>query len=57
MKIEKNLTLLLILLLFSSTSILITNISLSTLVYAQQNQTETKNQIPEAAKGPAIPSK
>ncbi len=57
MKIEKNLTLLLILLLFSSTSILITNISLSTSVYAQQNQTETKNQIPEAAKGPAIPSK
>ncbi|HYJ02002.1 MAG TPA: MBL fold metallo-hydrolase [Nitrososphaeraceae archaeon] len=56
MKIEKNLTLLL-LLLFSSTSILITNISLSTSVYAQQNQTETKNQILEAAKGPAIPSK
>jgi glyoxylase-like metal-dependent hydrolase (beta-lactamase superfamily II) len=29
----------------------------STSVYAQQNQTETKNQIPEVAKGPAIPSK
>jgi len=55
MKRGKKLTFLLILLLFSSTSILIT--TLSTSVYAQQNQTETKNQIPEAAKGPAIPSK
>jgi glyoxylase-like metal-dependent hydrolase (beta-lactamase superfamily II) len=56
MKIHRNPSLLL-LLLFSSTSILITNISLFTSVYAQENQTETKNQIPEAAKGPAIPSK
>jgi glyoxylase-like metal-dependent hydrolase (beta-lactamase superfamily II) len=56
MKIHRNPPLLL-LLLFSSTSILITNISLFTSVYAQENQTETKNQIPEAAKGPAIPSK
>ena len=55
MKRGKKLTFLLILLLFSSTSILIT--TLSTSVYAQQNQTETKNQIPEVAKGPAIPSK
>ena len=57
MKKEKKSTFLLLLLLFSSTSILITNISLFTSVYAQENQTETKNQIPEAAKGPAIPSK
>ena|SRR5688572_11738933 len=57
MKIEKNLTFLLLLLLFSSTSILITNIPLFTSVYSQENQTETKNQIPGAAKGPAIPSK
>ncbi|HZB65430.1 MAG TPA: MBL fold metallo-hydrolase [Nitrososphaeraceae archaeon] len=57
MKKEKKSTFLLLLLLFSSTSILITNITLFTSVYAQENQTETKNQIPEAAKGPAIPSK
>jgi len=57
MKIEKNLSFLLLLLLFSSTSILIINI-LFTSVYAQENQTEEeKNQIPEAAKGPAIPPK
>ena len=56
MKIQRNPPLLL-LLLFSLTSLLITNISLFTFVYAQENQTETKNQIPEAAKGPAIPSK
>src|SRR5919112_400014 len=56
MKIQRNPSLLL-LLLFSLTSLLITNISLFTFVYAQENQTETKNQIPEAAKGPAIPSK
>jgi hypothetical protein len=46
--------------LLSTISILaIITISLSTsVVYAQENQTkETKNQIPEAAKGPAIPSK
>ena len=56
MKIEKNLNFLLILLLFSTMSIL-TTISLFTSVYAQENQTEEKNQIPDAAKGPAIPSK
>jgi glyoxylase-like metal-dependent hydrolase (beta-lactamase superfamily II) len=56
MKIDKNLNFLLILLLFSTMSIL-TTISLFTSVYAQENQTEEKNQIPEAAKGPAIPSK
>src|ERR671913_726753 len=57
MKKEKKSTFLLLLLLFSSTSILATTISLSTSIYAQENQTETKNQIPEEAKGPAIPSK
>ena len=57
MKIEKNLNFLSILLLFSTMSILATTLSLFTSVYAQENQTETKNQIPEAAKGPAIPSK
>jgi hypothetical protein len=51
MKKEKKSTFLLLLLLFSSMSIIITNISLSTSVYAQENQTEEKNQIPEAAKG------
>src|ERR671911_1266833 len=56
MKIPKNPTLLLLFLL-STVSILATTISLSTSIYAQENQTETKNQIPEAAKGPAIPSK
>ncbi len=56
MKIEKNLTFLLILLLFS-TILVLTTISLFTSVHAQENQTETKNQIPEAAKGPVIPSK
>jgi hypothetical protein len=53
MKIEKNLNFLLILLLFSLTSLLITTISLFTSVYAQENQTET-TQIPEAAKGPVF---
>ena len=56
MKIQRNLPLFLL----STISILaIITISLSTsVVYAQENQTEeTKNQIPEAAKGPAIPSK
>ena len=56
MKIEKNLPFLFILLLFS-TILVLTTISLFTSVYAQENQTEQKNQIPEAAKGPAIPSK
>src|SRR5918993_2723539 len=56
MKIPKNPTLLLLFLL-STVSILATTISLSTSIYAQENQTETKNQIPEEAKGPAIPSK
>src|SRR5215211_4440825 len=56
MKIQRNPPLFLL----STISILaIITISLSTsVVYAQENQTEeTKNQIPEAAKGPAIPSK
>ena len=55
MKIQRNLPLLLL----STISILvIITISLSaSAVYAQENQTETKNQIPEAAKGPTIPSK
>ena len=56
MKIQRNLSLFLL----STVSILaIITISLSiSVVYAQENQTqETKNQIPEAAKGPAIPSK
>ena len=62
MKIENNLNFVLILLLFSTMSILTTasTISLFTSVYAQENQTEEKeeqNQIPETAKGPAIPSK
>ena len=59
MKIENNLNFVLILLLFSTMSVLTTTstISLFTSVYAQENQTETKNQIPETAKGPAIPSK
>jgi len=53
MKIQRNLPLLLL----STISILaIITISLFTpVVYAQENQTETKNQIPEAAKGPVIP--
>src|SRR5215216_7023232 len=54
MKIQRNRPLLL---LFLSTSILITNISLFTSIYAQENQTETTTQLPEAAKGPVIPSK
>jgi glyoxylase-like metal-dependent hydrolase (beta-lactamase superfamily II) len=56
MKIQKNLPLFLLL----TVSILaIITISLSaSVVYAQENQTEEeKNQIPVAAKGPAIPSK
>ena len=57
MKIKKNLNFLSILLLFSTISILATTLSLFTSVYAQENQTEEKNQIPETAKGPAIPSK
>src|ERR671910_3343161 len=56
MKIPTNFTLLLLFLL-STVSILATTISLSTSIYAQENQTETKNQLPDAAKGPAIPSK
>ena len=55
MKITKNLNLLLLFLL-STVSILATTISLSKSIYAQENQTET-TQLPEAAKGPAIPSK
>jgi hypothetical protein len=56
MKIQRNLPLFLL----STVSILaIITISLSTsVVYAQEKQTEEeKNQIPEAAKGPTIPSK
>ena len=47
MKIEKNLNFLSILLLFSTMSILATTLSLFTSVYAQENQTKEKNQIPE----------
>ena len=44
--------------LLSTVSILaIITVSLSNSIYAQENQTETKNQLPEAAKGPVIPSK
>ena len=55
MKIQRNLPLFLLL----TISILaIITISLSNSVYALENQTEeTKNQIPETAKGPTIPSK
>src|SRR5688572_15934801 len=55
MKIQRNLPLFLL----SILSILaIITVSLSTsVIYAQENQIETKNQLPEAAKGPAIPSK
>src|SRR5918999_96508 len=63
MKIENNLNFVLIILLFSTMSVLTTTSTISlftSAVYAQENQTteeETKNQIPEAAKGPTIPSK
>ena len=54
MKMQRNLPLFLL----STVSILaIITVSLSNSIYAQENQTETKNQIPEAAKGPVIPSK
>jgi glyoxylase-like metal-dependent hydrolase (beta-lactamase superfamily II) len=56
LKRRKNLTLLSLLLLSSTMSIFTTTISLFTSVYAQENQIET-TQIPEGAKGPAIPSK
>src|SRR5215216_6302037 len=56
MKIQRNLPLLLLLIL--SILVIITVSLFTSVVYAQENQTEeTKNQIPEAAKGPAIPSK
>ena len=59
MKIQRNLPLLLLFLLSTVSILAIITISLFTsVVYAQENQTEEeKNQIPEAAKGPAIPSK
>jgi glyoxylase-like metal-dependent hydrolase (beta-lactamase superfamily II) len=54
MKIQRNFPLLLL----SILSILaIITISLSTSIYAQENLTKTTTQLPEAAKGPAIPSK
>ena len=54
MKMQRNLPLFLL----STVSILaIITVSLSNSIYAQENQTETKNQLPEAAKGPVIPSK
>ena len=58
MKIQRNLPLLLLFLLSTVSILAITTISLFTYVVYAQNQTEEeKNQIPEAAKGPAIPSK
>jgi glyoxylase-like metal-dependent hydrolase (beta-lactamase superfamily II) len=57
MKIQRNFPLLLLFLLSILSILAIITISLFTSAYAQDNQTETKNQIPEAAKGPAIPSK
>jgi glyoxylase-like metal-dependent hydrolase (beta-lactamase superfamily II) len=59
MKIQRNLPLLLLFLLSIVSILAIITISLFTsVVYAQENQTEEeKNQIPEAAKGPVIPSK
>src|SRR5215210_9173093 len=58
MKIQRNLPLLLLFLLSIVSILAIITISLFTsVVYAQENQTEEeKNQIPEAAKGPAIPA-
>jgi glyoxylase-like metal-dependent hydrolase (beta-lactamase superfamily II) len=54
MKIQRNFPLLLL----SILSILaIITISLSTSIYTQENLTKTTTQLPEAAKGPAIPSK
>jgi|SRR5215208_913145 glyoxylase-like metal-dependent hydrolase (beta-lactamase superfamily II) len=59
MKIQRNLPLLLLFLLSIVSILAIITISLFTsVVYAQESQTEEeKNQIPEAAKGPVIPSK
>ncbi len=56
MKIQRNLPLLLLFLLSTVSILAIITISLSTSIYAQENQTKT-TQLPEAAKGPAIPTK
>ena len=55
MKIQRNLPLFLLSIL--SILAIITVSLFTSVIYAQENQTETKNQLPEAAKGPAIPSK
>jgi glyoxylase-like metal-dependent hydrolase (beta-lactamase superfamily II) len=57
MKIQKNLPLLLLFLLSTVLLLAIITISLSNSIYAQENQTETTTQLPEAAKGPTILSK
>ena len=56
MKIQRNLPLLLLFLLSTISILVIITISLSNSIYAQEKQTET-TQLPDAAKGPAIPSK
>ena len=56
MKIQRNLPLLLLFLLSTVSILAIITISLSASIYAQENQTKT-TQLPEAAKGPAIPTK
>jgi len=56
MKIQRNLPLLLLFLLSTVSILAIITISLSTSIFAQENQTQT-TQLPEAAKGPAIPTK
>ena len=57
MKIQRNLPLLLLFLLSTISILAIITISLSNSIYAQENQTETTTQLPQAAKGPVIPSK
>ena len=56
MKIQRNLPLSLLFLLSTLSILAIITISLSTSIFAQENQTKT-TQLPEAAKGPAIPTK
>ena len=56
MKIQRNLPLLLLFLSSTISILVIITISLSNSIYAQEKQTET-TQLPDAAKGPAIPSK
>ncbi|MGH9981339.1 MAG: MBL fold metallo-hydrolase, partial [Nitrososphaeraceae archaeon] len=57
MKIQRSPPLFLLSLLSTVSILAIITISLSNSIYAQENQTETTTQLPQAAKGPTIPSK